>query len=970
MHWDQRFWAGVFVWAILGVMGPRVQAGETVLAPNFLLLEEAPGRVEALDRVLAAQSATTLMRFGESTVFRVVQVPGRIEVGALWARLQLGGLAASGEADATRFNPWLRQLLDRGQGRQAIGEDEARPVRLLVKFRDGVGLTAGGRLHEAMGATFLRAFGPTASYQVVEVPGGKPAEWLVGHYLRNLMVERVWAEAGERNFIGDFTMDTLLVRFAEGVDEAARRLFAERHELEMVFESQLVPGVATYRVKRAGRSASSVVLTASVDKEVRFSEPDLMRYPCAVPNDPRFIANEMWGLRNLGGNGGQQGFDLQATDGWDLRNDASQVIVAVVDTGTLFTHEDLVGNLWRNPGEIPGNGIDDDGNGYIDDVHGIDTARGTSVPFLAEDDDGHGTHVAGTIGAVGNNGKGVTGVAWRAQLMLLKASKIFNPGERPGFPTAAILEAMEYAINNGATLANASFGGPGYSSIEEESFRAFGNAGLLVIAAAGNDNENLEQKPSYPASYLVPGVVSVAAATRQGGLADFSNFGSMVTYVAPGDEIVSTLSGSDSDYGLLSGTSMAAPHITGIFALAKARYPQRTNLELAHHLFRNSTRSVNTARKLANAAMPNLFQVLRNRPAALSSPRSFVNSTPLDIPVVGTVTSTLQVPITGPIGLVTLDINGTHTFLSDLTFALVSPSGKEAIFRFPDPSSGPFTVKDAPAWIFTGEDSIGEWKLRVTDGLALDSGAITSWGLTIRFRELAVDEDLTPRIGFVHGRHVVNADDGGVGIQVRRTGTVAAGATVSYSTRAESAVPGVHFMPVAGDLVFAPDERIKLVEIPVMNSGQVELQPRTFWLDLSQPLGGVLGLASTQVVIPRHNLGFFEFAQPTYVVTEGQGVLRVTINRRAYQGEPATVDFFTSDGTARGGSIFAGGDFEHVHRRVLFFPGVPAMTVEVPIHADGEFEMDEQFFIHLSRPTNSSSLGNPRTVPVTIKDGP
>ncbi len=191
--------------------------------------------------------------------------------------------------------------------------------------------------------------------------------------------------------------------------------------------------------------------------------------------------------------GGTPGADIAAAAAWDVRTDASGVTVAIIDTGMDLDHEDLAANLWTNPGEVAGNGQDDDHNGYVDDVHGWDFSNNDAVP---EDDNGHGTHVAGTIGARGNNGVGLSGVAWSVQLMPLKA---FNAGGSAA--TSAVIAALDYAVANGARLSNNSYTGPDFMRSEYDAFAAAGAAGHLAIAAAGNAGQNTDEAPAYPASF-------------------------------------------------------------------------------------------------------------------------------------------------------------------------------------------------------------------------------------------------------------------------------------------------------------------------------------------------------------------------------------------------------------------------------------------------------------------------------------
>jgi len=305
-------------------------------------------------------------------------------------------------------------------------------------------------------------------------------------------------------------------------------------------------------------------------------EPDFLYYPSGPANDPSFNDGSLWGLRNEGQSGGLPGADISAVEAWDIRNDASGVIVAVVDTGMRTTHEDLASNLWTNPEEIAGNGVDDDGNGVVDDVHGFDAIDGDGTP---DDGDGHGTHVAGTIAAAGNNATGVTGVAWRAQLMAIRFL-----GTNGGFLSDAI-EGIEYARNHGARILNNSWGGGGFSTSLRNAIAALEAQDSLFVAAAGNDGSDNDATPSYPASYDLDGIVSVAASDRRDELASFSNTGATsVDLAAPGVSIRSTFNSSDSAYASLNGTSMASPHVAGAAAILRAEFPGESALAIKQRL--------------------------------------------------------------------------------------------------------------------------------------------------------------------------------------------------------------------------------------------------------------------------------------------------------------------------------------------------------------------------------------------------
>jgi subtilisin family serine protease len=297
-------------------------------------------------------------------------------------------------------------------------------------------------------------------------------------------------------------------------------------------------------------------------------EPDFAIRPTAVPDDPSFT--DQWGLRNTGQSGGSRGGDIAAVAAWDVTTGSRSVVVAVIDSGFDYTHPDLAANAWRNPGEVPGDGLDNDGNGFVDDVHGWDFANDDADPM---DDDGHGTHVAGTIGAVGDNGVGVTGVSWQVSIMGLK----FLDAEGSGSISDAIAAISyatrmrrEFGVNVVAT--NNSWGGADRSLALRAAIAEGGAAGILFVTAAGNDGVNGDRRANYPANEDLDAVIAVTATNRSNRLPAFATYGPVhVDLAAPGAAIRSTVPGGG--YATFSGTSMAAPHVTGTIALLAAANP-------------------------------------------------------------------------------------------------------------------------------------------------------------------------------------------------------------------------------------------------------------------------------------------------------------------------------------------------------------------------------------------------------------
>jgi subtilisin family serine protease/Ca2+-binding RTX toxin-like protein len=432
--------------------------------------------------------------------------------------------------------------------------------------------------------------------------------------------------------LAPYVANQLIVKFKEGV--TAIQIEQIKNDLRVVSTKTIsLTGAQVWKFSEI--SVESALAKYSTSSLFEYIEPDYIVTAGAltpkstIPNDPSFT--QLWGLNNTGQSGGTVDADIDAPEAWDIQTGNPNLVVGVIDTGVDYNHQDLVGNIWTNPGEIAADGIDNDGNGYIDDVRGWDFAYNDNNPM---DVYGHGTHVSGTIAGKGNNGIGVTGVAWNAQIMPLK----FLDDSGSGSTSNAIL-AISYATAKGVKITNNSWGGGNFSQALYDAINAAGQLGALFIAAAGNDANDNDANPSYPASYNLANIVSVAATNRNDQLVTLANTGgwwgssyglTSVDLGAPGSDIYSTTPGNT--YSTYSGTSMATPHVSGAAALLWSQNPTWTAQQVKTALMNTGDSLASLAGKTVSGKRLNVYNAL----AASNLPSVTVSVSPTSVQEDGT----------------------------------------------------------------------------------------------------------------------------------------------------------------------------------------------------------------------------------------------------------------------------------------------------------------------------------------------
>jgi subtilisin family serine protease len=520
---------------------------------------------------------------------------------------------------------------------------------------------------------------------------------------------------GQQSVEAKFVPGELLVKLKKGekLSSSFFNDFGVTVKEEIPSKSGMLLRVETDGQKSLGFLISKISQSSSV----KFAEPNYIYSINNTPNDPRF--GELWGLNNTGANDpsrtpGTEGADISAFRAWDIEKGSKGIKIAVIDTGVDYTHPDLAANMWANEAELNGEeGVDDDGNGFIDDIHGWDFANDDSDPI---DGHSHGTHCAGTIGAVHDNGVGVAGVMADVSIVAIKFLSDSGSGT-----TANAVKAIQYATSLDVDLMSNSWGGGGFSQALYDAIEEASEAGIVFTAAAGNSATNNDQRPHYPSNYDLPNVVSVAAHTAQDTLASFSCYGAETVYVAaPGHKILSTV--KNGGYDVYSGTSMATPHVSGAIGLLLSKEGRMDHLELRERLMGTSAPIRAYRRKTISGGRLNAYNLLTNTRPSRNEPdptkwqeytleKAFETEHPY--PNNASMTESYTVPGAKYIRVVV----DQYELENDYDFLTVTNGSRNEIEKFSGRGEGyktDYVEGDTVNLSFSSDGSVNRWGVKVT----------------------------------------------------------------------------------------------------------------------------------------------------------------------------------------------------------------------------------------------------------------
>ncbi|MDF1553162.1 MAG: S8 family serine peptidase, partial [Deferrisomatales bacterium] len=835
-------------------------------------------------------------------------------------------------------------------------------------------------------------------------PFSRTVSWVLLALLAGGWAGIAWGQTvpgGNDRVRGPYVPGEVLVEYRAAVRDQAALRHRERHGYQTLRRFRTIGAQHLKLPPETTVEEALAILRA--DPDVVYAEPNYYRHAHLLPNDTAF--GLLWGLRNTGqavdSYSGTPDADIDADLAWDVTTGEGDVVVAVIDTGLDFAHPDLAANLWTNPGEIPGNGVDDDGNGYVDDVHGWDFVEDDNAPY-PNDANGHGTHVAGTIAAVGNDDTGVAGVSWGARILPLRYLDAYGYG-----PTSDAILAIEYASAMDARVINNSWGGGGFNQALLDAINA---SPAVVVCSAGNSGADTDAVPHYPGAYPSPNIVTVAATDQDDGLAPFSNYGATsVDLGAPGTNIYSaapgrrTLWADDFDDGALDGwttggrssdwgttTLHAASGTHSLTDSPFGDYATRTNAWCrAPEVDFSSARHSQLQFQVRGVSEPGYDMLYVE-----ASPNG-VDWVALPIQVSGiglvyAISGSISEWREARVDLGALDGNDSayvrFTFISDwsnnydgwylddvaVTAASEVYDGSEYAFKDGTSMAAPHVSGLAalvaglhPTW------TSGQLKQALLDtvdplpalaGKTLTGGRINAFG--------AVTVSSSPgSLQFSAAAYSAGEAGGTAVLTVTRTGGGDGAVGVSYASGGGTASAGNDYVAVSGTLTWVDGEtEPRTITVQLLDDGLVE-GDETVTVTLTSPTGGAtLGpvSAATLTIVDDDvpSPGTLRFTAAALSVDENAGQAALTVER--VNGSDGAVGVTCA---SAGGTAAAGEDYQAVSA-VLTWPDgdVTSRPCPVTLLDDAAMEEDETVGLALSAPTGGALLGTPSTAVLTIVD--
>ena len=690
--------------------------------------------------------------------------------------------------------------------------------------------------------------------------------------------------------VAPFRDGEILVQFTPTADDGAKQVVRSAVQGRAVEATQTAAmrrqGVGTLERISLGKGVTvdQAIQAVSNRPGVVFAEPNFLVTATATSNDPYYTtSSRLWGMYGddlpsaSGPSGTTNQFGSQAEKAWDAGYTGSRsVVVGIIDEGIDISHPDLAGNIWVNPGEIAGDGLDNDGNGYVDDINGWDFVHGDNTVYDAGEDQ-HGTHVAGTIGGIGGSGSGVAGVNWNVTMI---STKFLGPN---GGYTSDAVKALDYLtdlkVRRGINIvaSNNSWGGGGYSSALHAAIIRSANANILFVAAAGNGGgdgigDSNDSVANYPSNYSTlvaatgqpaasyESVMAVAALTSSGGLASYSNYGATtVDIAAPGSSIWSTLPGNT--YGNYSGTSMATPHVTGSVALYASAYPGAAAMDVRGAI-------LNSARPTAAVSGKTVTGGRLDVAAALNA------SPPLGITITGgsvvegnsgttrlAFTVLLSAPASATVTVNYATAGGTATSGTDF----VSQSGMLS-----------FAPGETSKTIFI--DVVGDTAYESNESFAVALSGATG-NATIKTASATgtiTNDDAQPALPTLAISSVSALESVGTFVfTVTLSSPSATSVSVRFATANGTAVSGgrtADYSSASGTLTFNPGETTKTISVAVRNDNTVE-PDETFFVTLSRSSGAAIAVSQGTGTI-RNDDGVIAAAFASFAAAEATPAIK------------------------------------------------------------------------------------------------